>query len=499
VNTGADLFTQGTNPNTITDRQFRGFLSDVRILDVVRSPADIFANYRQRLVGNESGLMGYWKLDQYSGSGWSTYSVVLDSTANRTNGVLTLFATPSANWVIPTPLLPFSPRIANFVLGPKNGVYDMADASFSFVDPSSNSMGDFSYTVSSGNATVANSGVATTKIVYSTPNPPTPISVPALTTYEFPMLAELSDWRIDISFTATGGNGTARALVGDMYNEVDISNGWSVSLSPSNRIRWSWLNTALELNTIFVGLNTPYNLTVAQSSATSTLAVTLANVATTDFGDSATISNLVSWYKFDNNENDYSANGNNLGNVGAVAYSATDYKKGSASAVFNGSNYFEVSNDGRFSPDNFSVALWIKPVSGSGHQAIAACRDADNFTGWVIYISPNNSLEFWTGNGMDWVGGDVPLLAGFGNLTEWTHVAFTITKSTGAFATYINGNLVASATRSYANMTAYNMRIGAGTNEQSAGFHIGSGAKIDDFRFYNKVLTASEVDRKSVV
>jgi hypothetical protein len=256
-----------------SDRQFRGSLSDIRIWNVVRSAADISANFRQRLTGNETGLVGYWKLHQGYGTGWGTYTSALDSTVNRAHGTLLNFASPVSNWVLST--LNFRPRISALTLGPKNGVYLLSDASFSFIDPSSNSLGAFSYTIDASNtgitASIAN-GATTTKMVYSsTTIHGTPVSIPTLTTYEFPEIASLTDWQIDISFTVTGGSGTWRALVGDMYNEINSSRGWGIWVSNINRIHWSWMNTTNEPGTISVALNTSYRLTVAQTSSPSSL------------------------------------------------------------------------------------------------------------------------------------------------------------------------------------------------------------------------------------
>ena len=39
-----------------------GQISDVRIWNVARTPAEIQANYTNRLTGTEPGLVGYWPL-----------------------------------------------------------------------------------------------------------------------------------------------------------------------------------------------------------------------------------------------------------------------------------------------------------------------------------------------------------------------------------------------------------------------------------------------------
>lgn len=254
------------------DRQFRGSISDIRIWNVERSATDISNNYRQRLVGNETGLVGYWKLNQGYGTGWGSYTIALDSTNNRAHGTLTNFASPSTNWTLTA--LYFNPTVSSLVLGANNGSYSTSDGAFTFNDPSSNSLGAFTYSIDVPGITFSN-GTASTKTVYATSGA---ITIPTLTTYNFPEIASLTDWQIDISFTVTGGSNTWRALVGDMYNEIN-TRGWGIWVSASNRIHWSWLNTTSEPATISVSLNTAYTLRVLQSSATSTITLTLTTVS----------------------------------------------------------------------------------------------------------------------------------------------------------------------------------------------------------------------------
>ena len=69
--------TAGT-PNTTTASDaalqnifmpFRGRIADVRVWTVARTQADIVADYQKRLVGNETGLLGYWPLDEVGDNG----------------------------------------------------------------------------------------------------------------------------------------------------------------------------------------------------------------------------------------------------------------------------------------------------------------------------------------------------------------------------------------------------------------------------------------------
>ena len=43
---------------------FNGRVSDCRVWNVARTPAEIQANYTNRLTGTEPGLVGYWRLDE---------------------------------------------------------------------------------------------------------------------------------------------------------------------------------------------------------------------------------------------------------------------------------------------------------------------------------------------------------------------------------------------------------------------------------------------------
>jgi hypothetical protein len=207
-------------------------------------------------------------------------------------------------------------------------------------------------------------------------------------------------------------------------------------------------------------------------------------------------SGLIARYPFDSDGNDASTNDNHLTNNNTVTFDTVNFWRGTGAALFDGSNYFEIANDGRFSPDNFTVAFWIKPVSSVGnYQSIATCRNvpSPDLSGWMIYIHPDNSLQFWTGNGSSWFGPGIHLYSGFGNLNTWVHVAFTFTKSTGSLVMYINGTLTTTVSRSYTNTTTNSLRIGAGATESTAQFFLGNGTLLDDFWFYNKVLSSSEV------
>lgn len=71
------------DPNQDTPKEFQGFIREVRIWNVARSQAQIDANKRATLTGSETGLVGYWKLDEQSGT------TANDSSASNFDGALT--------------------------------------------------------------------------------------------------------------------------------------------------------------------------------------------------------------------------------------------------------------------------------------------------------------------------------------------------------------------------------------------------------------------------
>ena len=63
---------------------FAGALDEVRVWNVVRTPAEIMGSYQLELSGNEPGLVGYYKFDETSGD------VIIDSSSRGNDGFLGL-------------------------------------------------------------------------------------------------------------------------------------------------------------------------------------------------------------------------------------------------------------------------------------------------------------------------------------------------------------------------------------------------------------------------
>jgi hypothetical protein len=63
-----------------------GKLSDVRVWNTARTVTEILDNYNKRLIGNETGLVGYWKLDE--GNSTTAKDYTSNENAGTINGAI---------------------------------------------------------------------------------------------------------------------------------------------------------------------------------------------------------------------------------------------------------------------------------------------------------------------------------------------------------------------------------------------------------------------------
>ena len=92
-NTGT--FYLGTNSNA-NDKYFNGQIDEVRIWNDIRTASEIADNKDDELVGNESGLVAYYKMSDGTGT------TLTDNSSNSYNGTLTNMTTSGAStdWII---------------------------------------------------------------------------------------------------------------------------------------------------------------------------------------------------------------------------------------------------------------------------------------------------------------------------------------------------------------------------------------------------------------
>ena len=82
IGTTAQPLLIGSELPTDFTKAFQGMIDEVRVWNVARSDADIKANMTNKLVGNEAGLVGYWRFDETSGTSMN------DETSNNNDGTM---------------------------------------------------------------------------------------------------------------------------------------------------------------------------------------------------------------------------------------------------------------------------------------------------------------------------------------------------------------------------------------------------------------------------
>jgi hypothetical protein len=138
-------------------------------------------------------------------------------------------------------------------------------------------------------------------------------------------------------------------------------------------------------------------------------------------------------------------------------------------------------------PEEFSATVWANvDAAGSGHRSPITSRDDGPQKGYIIYVDPGNTWQFWTGPGWDNLGGPAVVHG------EWTHVGITFAGGEKKF--YVNGELVAERSGITVDLnTAQPLRLGAGATEGAGNyFFVGT---IDDVAVFNNALTLEEIQK----
>jgi hypothetical protein len=282
-------------------------------------------------------------------------------------------------------------------------------------------------------------------------------------------------------------------------NGVESSNVSMLSLNKSavNRIR---IGGNLANNTFIDDIRI-YNTTITERQVASLYLNTM--YKSKFYDDTA---DMIAWYNFDDDSTnmllDSSGNNNTLTNIGTT-FDSNNYRTGNGSVAFTGSSYLEIANDGRFSPDSFTITGWGKLPPDSDTVICASCRSGtvQNGYGWTIAIDTvrHNKIRFSTRNVLS-----VAVVVCYSTTdfcsspAKWNHFAFSYSSILKKVVIYINGVLdITYDNIEYSANTTTNLRIGAGNNEENpsySSFYLQNGSLLDDFRIYNRVLTPYEID-----
>ncbi|MCX5645797.1 MAG: discoidin domain-containing protein [Phycisphaerae bacterium] len=195
--------------------------------------------------------------------------------------------------------------------------------------------------------------------------------------------------------------------------------------------------------------------------------------------------NLVARYTFDGNLKD--SVGSHHGTAFGDAKVTTDAARGQVLAVDGNGDGVDVPYSADLNPPAFTVSLWANPSSGgSGYRSPLTARDDTPQRGYILYVEPGNTWQFWTGTGTGWDNAAGPAA----QLDEWAHVTATLANDQKML--YLNGRLVAQSTAALSLNTQRPLRIGAGATESTAGNYFFRGL-IDEVCLYNRALPAEEV------
>ncbi len=194
---------------------------------------------------------------------------------------------------------------------------------------------------------------------------------------------------------------------------------------------------------------------------------------------------LVARYAFDGDFRDSA--GSHHGTALGTAKITSDPVRGQVVSLNGSTDKVEVPYSADLNPQAFTVSLWaFADPTGTDYRSPLTARDGSPQRGYILYIAPNNTWQFWTGTGTGWHTTTGPTAT----LGEWTHVGATFV--TDQEALYINGHLAAQGPGTLSLNTQRPIWIGAGATETPAGNYYFKGL-IDEVRLYNRALSAEEV------
>ena len=297
----------------------------------------------------------------------------------------------------------------------------------------------------------------------------------------------------------TGISGSSGGEIASSGSDI-IARGvvWSISPNPTVSLSTKTVDgigvTAFTSKLTGLKLNTTYYL---RAYAT--------NLAGTSYGNEITFTTLnvdletglVAYFPFNGNATDESGNGNNGVILGAQP--TTDRFNNPNKAYSFNDNSIQVANSATLNPPNITISLWLLHT-GTNRCILAKNNPYDaRSASYMLTIDDNagsSQMGFSVGYGIGYCTSQYKYF-GYGPRGQipqnsWNHVAVTI-KANGEVNCYLNGdfwfNLVGDP-YSPCNDSSSILKIGGpywNSNKQS---FLG---KLDEIRFYNRILTSEEI------
>ena len=200
---------------------------------------------------------------------------------------------------------------------------------------------------------------------------------------------------------------------------------------------------------------------------------------------------LVAYWDFNETAGDTASDSSGNGHDGALMGDPQWTKDG----YFGGALEFDQAGDEVNVPfhedlnqETFTICAWANVEPGSAnHRAVVSNRDEPPTAGHIFYANPQNTWQFWTGDGATpWVSVQGPAV----KLGEWEHLAGIFADGTMKF--YVNGELAEEKASAPNFNSKQEFLIGAGANERAVHEYLFKG-KIDEVRVYDRELDEDEI------
>lgn len=194
---------------------------------------------------------------------------------------------------------------------------------------------------------------------------------------------------------------------------------------------------------------------------------------------------LIAWYPLNGNYKNYGLDGEDLTAVGSISFNSGKIGKALTFTTANTANRLIRSQFQQTS--NLTICAWIKPSAYTDrYRYIFTQGRADvNSDGFgLAFISNDNKLSFRFGN-LNWTYTFTP--------NEWIHFVFTIDENKEANM-YINGEKVANGTvGTLPDYSEGNGNFTIGCFAYVSGYLYPATGAINDFRFYDEVLSVKQI------
>lgn len=206
---------------------------------------------------------------------------------------------------------------------------------------------------------------------------------------------------------------------------------------------------------------------------------------------------LVAYYPFNRNANDESGNGKHGTRIGTPSLTTDRFGRDSSAYSLSGSSQYISLPSSISILNNLSVSFWMQTTAADTNKWPSGMFIVDRdicylYRDWSVCMGLGGKIQFNTGT----PSRDSVLTSSINiNDGTWKHIVVVRDVSNSSKKIYINGQLNVTGTfdnQSFTN-NSYNIYLGASVCATST--HTYFRGKIDDIRFYNRVLSDTEIQQ----